>query len=366
MKKIAVFIPSLEGGGAERVALFLVEALAERGYDPDLVVARSTGALLGEPVAQRFVCRLGAANEMLCLPQLLRYLRSTKPDLLFALVHSAMIMAGLAKLVLPEVRLAIGVHNALEVPRRQRFWPRALMGHGLERRLYRDTVGAHAVSHALAAQVERQFGIPSDRLATIYNPVTARPPAGAIPAEHEGWFDRPVLMTAGRLVRQKDHATMIEAFARSGLAGTARLLILGEGGLRRRIERQISALDLADSVLLPGFWPDVPAYLNRSAGFVLSSRHEGFGIVLIEALAAGVPVASFDCPTGPAEILADRGRLVRPGDVDGLAQAMRDIVSGALPPADPAAVARLMDAIDAERIAESYMRFFESCLARAA
>lgn len=365
MKKIAVFIPSLEGGGAERVALFLAEALAERGYEVDLVVARPTGALLTESVARRFMRSLDASNEMLCLPQLIGYLRSAKPDLLFALVHSAMIMAGLAKLAVPETRLAISVHNALEIPRSRRFWPRALLGHAPERWLYRDVVGAHAVSHALAAQVERQFRIPADRLATIYNPVPARPPAGAIPPEHEGWFDRPVLITAGRLVRQKDHATMVAAFARSRLATSARLLILGEGELRNEIERQVASLGLADSVLLPGFLPDVPAYLRRSAGFLLSSRYEGFGIVLIEALAAGVPVASFACPTGPEEILDQRGRLLPPGDIDGLAQAMRDMVSGALPPADPVSVARLMALIDPERIADAYVDFFEGCLARA-
>lgn len=365
MKKVALFIPSLDGGGAERVALFLTEALAKRGFEPDLVVARPTGALLGEPIAKRFMHSLDAPNEMLCLPQLIRYLRGAKPELLVALVHSAMIMAGLAKQAVPGTRLVISVHNAIEIPRRRRFWPRALFGHGPERWLYRDAVGAHAVSHALAAQVQRQFAIPAERLTTIYNPVPARAPAGSIPAGHECWFDRPVLMTAGRLVRQKDHAAMIEAYARSGLAGSARLLILGEGELRSGIERQVTSLGLADWVLLPGFLPDVPAYLERSAGFVLSSLKEGFPLVLIEALAAGVPVASFACPTGPEEILAHGGRLLPPGDVDGLAQAMRDMVSGALPPADPCSVARLMDAIDPARIADAYVDFFEACLARA-
>lgn len=364
MKKIALFIPSLDGGGAERVALFVAEALAERGYGLDLVVARPTGALLDDPVARRFMRSLDAANEMLCLPQLIRYLRGNRPDLLLALVHSAMIMAGLACLAVPETRLAISVHNALEIPRGRRFWPRMLLGYGPERRLYRNVVGAHAVSHALAAQVGRQFHIRSDRIVTIYNPVPARLGIGSIAAEHESWFDRPVLMTAGRLVAQKDHATMVDAFARSGLAGSARLLILGEGELRNAIERQVESLGLAGWVLLPGFLPDVPAYLARSAGFALSSRHEGFGIVLIEALAAGIPVASFACPTGPEEILAYGGRLLRPGDIDGLAQAMRDMVSGRLPPADPSSVARLMAAIDPRRIADAYADFVEACIAR--
>lgn len=365
MTRVALFIPSLEGGGAERVALFLAEALAERGYAPDLVVARPTGALRDDPVARRFMRSLDAPNEMLCLPQLVRYLRSTRPDLMIALVHSAMIMAGIACLVVPETRLAISVHNALEIPRIRRFWPRMLLGYGPERWLYRNVVGAHAVSHALAAQVRRQFRIPPDKLAMIYNPMPTRPDAGTVPAEHEPWFDRPVLMTAGRLVGQKDHAAMIDAFARSGLAASARLVILGEGDLRSAIERQVESLGLAGSVLLPGFLPDVPAYLTRSAGFVLSSRHEGFGIVLIEALAAGIPVASFACPTGPEEILAYGGRLLPPGDIDGLAQAMRDMVSGELSPAEPASVARLMATIDPGRIADAYVDFVEACLARA-
>ena len=107
--KVAVFIPSLQGGGAEQIALFVAGSLAERGVPVDLVVARNVGSLTNHPVATALRVDLGAWNELLCLFRLIRYLRANKPDILFAMVHTAKIMAGLAKLFVPEVRLIISV-----------------------------------------------------------------------------------------------------------------------------------------------------------------------------------------------------------------------------------------------------------------
>ncbi|MEH3035579.1 MAG: glycosyltransferase [Sphingomonas adhaesiva] len=360
--KVAIFLPSLAGGGAERIALFVTGRLVAAGIDARLVAAVGEGALAGHPVYRAHGVDLHAPNEMLSLPALLRYVDAERPDLLFAFVHSAKMMAGLAAKRRAWLRLAISVHNALEVPRRARFWPRAAFGYAPERWLYRDVVAAHAVSRDLAAQVVRQFALPPERVHTIYNPLPDRPAAGAIDPAHEPLFARPVIANAGRMVAQKDQAALLRAFQASGLAGNARLLILGEGPLRGLLEAQVRELGLADSVAMPGFVPDVRPYMARAAGFVLSSRNEGFGLVLAEALSVGCPAASFDCPSGPRELLADGalGRLLAAGDEGGLAQAMRDMVAGTFPrPSDELLAAHLRQ-FDPETIAAQYVALIRS------
>lgn len=362
--KLAIFVPSLAGGGAERIALFVTDTLVKAGYDVDLVVARNVGSLVDHPIAREHRVDLKAANEMLCLRQLVRYVDEVKPQLLFASIHSAKIMAGFAKKARPWLPLAISVHNNLDLPRFQRFWPRAIFGFALERWLYRDVRAVHTVSKKMARQAIRAFAVPESIVRPIYNPVLERGGPSVIDPRHIGYFDRPVLVNAGRLVTQKNHAALIAAFHASGMAGTARLLILGEGPLRPALEKQIRSLGLEGSVLLPGFVPDIRAYLERAQGFVLSSRNEGLPLVLLEALSAGIPVAAFDCPTGPDEILDHGafGRLVPPGDVAGLAAAMRDMLSGVLsaPPAHD--IVAHMQAFQPEHVGQQYLAFIESLI----
>lgn len=365
---VAIFLPSLAGGGAERIALFVTERLRAAGIDARLVVARATGALIDAPLYRTHGVDLRAPNELLSLPALSRYLDRERPELLFAFVHSAKIIAGIAKQRRPWLRLAISVHNALDVPRRARFWPRALFGYAPERWLYRDVVAAHAVSHDLAAQVIRRFALPPQHVHTIYNPLPDRPAAGAIDPAHEHIFARPVIVNAGRLVAQKDQRMLIDSFCQAGVAAQANLLILGEGPLRPALLAQARALGVADRIFLPGFVRDVRPYMARAAGFVLSSRNEGFALVIAEALSMHCPVASFDCPSGPRELLADGalGQLIAPGDAAGLGAAMRAMAAGTVvrPPAE--AVAAHLRQFDPAVIADQYVTLVRSLLSHAA
>ncbi|MCY4489744.1 MAG: glycosyltransferase [Deltaproteobacteria bacterium] len=138
----------------------------------------------------------------------------------------------------------------------------------------------------------------------------------------------PVILSAGRLSAQKDYPTLIKAFSRVAEERPCRLIILGEGRRRRRLERLLKNLGLTDRASLPG-WVDNPfAFMSRAALFVLSSRYEGLPGVLIQALACGSPCVSTDCPTGPAEILrgGELGPLVPVGDPLPLAEAMTSVL----------------------------------------
>ncbi|HEX2251047.1 MAG TPA: glycosyltransferase, partial [Gemmatimonadales bacterium] len=133
-------------------------------------------------------------------------------------------------------------------------------------------------------------------------------------------------MTGGcsRLSRQKDFPTLLRAFAEVRRCRQCRLMIVGEGEERSRLEALARELGVADDVALPGFRENIMAYLAASALFVLSSAWEGLPTVLIEAMAAGTRVVSTDCPSGPREILQNGrlGALVPTGDSSALASAI--------------------------------------------
>jgi glycosyltransferase involved in cell wall biosynthesis len=365
-KVISIFVPSLAGGGAERVAIYVAETLKQAGYEVDLVYARAGGPLRDHPVVHALGVCLNAPNEMLCLPHLVGYLRRRKPDLMIALVHSAKIMAGLACRIYPQTRLVISVHNNLLAPRRYRFWLRRWFGFGLERRLYAHVTAAHSVSLELAEQTSRCFGIPPEKSFTIYNPTRGQGDQTDIPPAHLPLFDRPVILSAGRLVPQKDHASLIRSFAASGLAGQCRLLILGEGPLRAELEQQVKQAGLEGAIVLPGRVPDVRPYLAHAACYALSSRFEGMSLAMLEAMQAGLPIVSYACSCGPAEIL-DNGRLghlIKPGDEVGFAQALRAVINKQGPLPSPQEIEAKLRNFAPEIIAAQYVELVEYCLSR--
>jgi glycosyltransferase involved in cell wall biosynthesis len=163
----------------------------------------------------------------------------------------------------------------------------------------------------------------------------------------------PVIATAGRLVSVKDHRTLITAFALLRSKRPARLVIFGEGPLEAELRAQAAALGMSQSVLLPGYVNDPQACYRAADLFVLSSTSEGFGNVLIEAMAGGVPVVSTDAPHGPREILADGrfGMLTRVGDAEALAAAMAETLDN--PPAPEVLRGRAGD-FGIELIADRY------------
>ena len=179
--------------------------------------------------------------------------------------------------------------------------------------------GIVAVSQGVADDLIRLLPVVSPRVTTIYNPVVTLGHAAkaAVPIKHP-WFDAenvPVLLSAGRLVPQKDYATLLRAFAEVISSRPARLVILGVGPERENLLELAECLKVSQQVDLPGFEVNPFAYMSRSRVFVLSSRYEGFPNVLAQAMACGTPVVSTDCRSGPREILEDGkwGRLVPVG-----------------------------------------------------
>jgi glycosyltransferase involved in cell wall biosynthesis len=225
-------------------------------------------------------------------------------------------------------RVVISERNAMSVVARRarrrfrRVYPRIARG------FFAQADGIIAVSNAVADDLAKSAALPRGRITTIYNPAVTPGLAAAAgaPLDHP-WMagdGPPVVLAVGRLHWQKDFATLLRAFARVRAIGPTKLVILGEGDERRRLEALTRSLGIAADVALPGFEPNPWAWMARARVFALSSLFEGFGNVLCEALACGCPVVSTDCPGGPSEIL-ERGRhgwLVSVGDDRAMAQSL--------------------------------------------
>jgi glycosyltransferase involved in cell wall biosynthesis len=157
----------------------------------------------------------------------------------------------------------------------------------------------------------------------------------------------------GRLEQQKDFPTLIHAFAKVRQMQTAKLVILGSGREEKKLLSLVNELDLSEDVAMLGFVENPYAYMAKSAIFVLSSAWEGFGNVVAEALAAGAPVVSTNCPSGPAEILDNGkyGELVSVGDSQAMAEAILRVLLGEIKSVD----SDWLEQFKLETVAQKYL-----------
>jgi glycosyltransferase involved in cell wall biosynthesis len=328
---IAFYLPSLRGGGAERVIINLAQGITERGLPVDLVLAAAEGAFLDHLPPLVRVVDLRAGRVLRSLGPLIGYLRRERPRaLVSSLTHANVIALVAARLARRATPVIATVHNTMSesTPHQgallRGLWP------VLMRTFYPWASCVVAVSRGAADDLARTTGLPRVGIEVVYNPViTPQVMALARQAADHPWLtapEPPVILGVGRLTRQKDFPTLVRAFAEVRRTRAARLIILGEGEDRPALEALAAQLGIASDVALPGFSRNAVTYMAASALFVLSSAWEGLPTVLIEALAAGARVVSTDCPSGPREILQDGrlGALVPVGDAAGLAAAMID------------------------------------------
>jgi len=335
-KRIAIFLPSLNGGGAERVMVTLANAFAARGFEVDLVLALAQGPYLQNVRTGVRVVDLKAGRVLKALLPLACYLRRERPAAMLAAMTHANVVAILAHMVARvSTRLVISERTTISVEanRARGLVERSI--YTLVPMLYRRPDRIVAVSQDVATDLLRFARLPESAVEFIYNPFDLELIQQRA-AERFGhpWFELgqpPVVLAIGRLNQAKDYPMLIRAFARLRAERRAlRLMILGEGELRPMLESLIAECGLgANEVQLPGFVANPFAYLSRCAVFVLSSRYEGLPGALIEAMACGVPVVSTDCPSGPREILEGGrwGTLVPIGDVDAMTKAIASVLS---------------------------------------
>lgn len=357
-RRVALFFPTFTPGGIERVLLILAREFNSRGIRVHILVADRRGELENQVPDDVRVVDLEAGRVARSLLPLRTYLATEHPDVLLSgHSHANLVCICASMLTRSNITTAVGVHTTESVRLYQGVSSRIISL--LIPWAYRHADHVIAVSEGTAADLSSSTRISSDRISVIPNPVAQ--PSDDVEVDVHPWIeeqDKIVILGAGRLVPTKDFSTLIRGFEKiHQKRPDARLIILGEGKQRPKLESLVSRLDLDESVNLPGFVDNPTPYMAGSDVFVLCSRREGFGLVLVEAMAVGTPVVATNCPSGPAEILGEGryGRLVPPGDVESLAEAIEGTLQV---PKKPQELMQRAEDFAPTVVADQYLKMF--------
>ncbi|MEA5566435.1 glycosyltransferase [Anabaena sp. UHCC 0399] len=338
---VAIFLRTLVGGGAKRVMLNLANTLTEQNFKVDLVLSHLGGPYLSQVSSKVRIVDLKAPKLPLSLPKLVSYLRQNKPLNLLSALHYPCEVAIWAKYISGvSTQVIVSERNTLSQEAKYSPEITARLTPLAARLFYPLADKVIAISKGVANDLAQITKIPAESIQVIYNPViTQEILHKAQESVEHPWFqpgELPVILSVGRLMQQKDFPILIRAFARVLKVRSARLVILGSGRERSHLDKLVRELGLQDHVAMLGFQKNPYAFMARASVFALSSAWEGFGNVLVEAMALGTPVVSTDCPNGPGEIL-NRGKyglLVPVGDDAAMAEAIVNTLSGNCPTVD--------------------------------
>lgn len=356
--RVAIFIPSLSGGGAERSMVNIANEFAAMGIEVDLLLASATGPYLKDVSSKVNVIDFNGTRVVYCLPLLIRYILKHKPSAMLSALRHANVIAIFSKAIsLSKMRLVISERTNFLSSNAFEEGLRPAITRFLMRYTYRYANAIIAISDDVARELSEGIGLRREIIKTIHNPINI----DLVDLKGKESLDSawvrdsaaPILISAGRMVASKGFKDLIQAFAIVHKKRKVRLIILGEGPLYDDLYKLAEDLDVSEDVLLPGFVDNPFSWMKRSTIFILSSHYEGFGNVLVRAMASGLKVISTDCPGGPRTILEGGrwGRLVPVSGPERLAQAIEDSLNDPYSPD----VQERAKAFSAKRIALSYL-----------
>ena len=362
--RVSFFMPGLYGGGGEDVVLKLAAGFVDRGVNVDIVVVKNEGALQGRIPSNVNLVDLNAGRIATSLLPLLRYLRYYSPTVLVSALTPANVIAILACILTgKKLTTVLTEHNIKSTKLGRKdlktwvFTVAAWFTYGWANQI---VTASNRIADDLCSVVQ----LKREKVEVIPNPVfTEELHRKANEEVDHPWFrsDVEVLLGVGRLTPQKDFPTLIRTVARLRENRDVRLILLGEGEERSHLQDLCRELGIEDHVDLHGFVDNPIKYMAHSDVFVLSSAWEGFGIVVVEALASGVPVVSTCGDEGPGEILKDGryGRLVPTGDDKSLSEATLKALNNPDQPATEKERIRRARDFSAEAAIEKYWSIIE-------
>ncbi len=335
--KLAIILPTMAGGGMERMRVHLMQEWAGQGVDMDLVVSRFQGPLCEMVPEQVKIHEVAWRNPLLFPWGLFRYLLKHRPTHILSAANDINAMTLiLGRLACPDAVMVVSVHNHLSTELSQARGIGLLKLRvvvGLLCRVIARAGKVVAVSRSVADDLRTHFPGLGDKLRVILNPVITTQVRERLNLPLEGCpvqLGTPWIVFVGRFVPAKGLDVLLEAFRLIAGKTAAHLILLGEGPLRPKLESMIREMELTGRVYFGGFQDNPLLWMREANLLVLPSRHEGLPNVLIEALACGTQIVATDCPGGSAEILEEGkyGQLVPVENPEALAKAMLRSLNG--------------------------------------
>ncbi len=333
-KHIFLLVSSMEGGGAERVASLLCNYWVFQGYDVTLMPTFSgrgnCAYALDDRVRLEYLAdRVASTRRTLgSMPRRFWALRRAMRE-----SGANVVVSFLSRLNIVTLLASRGLSAPVVVS--ERIYPPALplgpFWELLRRLTYPWAKTVVVQTEDMAEWFDKNC--PKARTSVIANPVVFPLPGGGNEQKPAQWLqrDKHIVLAVGRLEEQKGFDRLLQAFSSLAEEYPAwDLVLLGEGGQRTYLERELEKLGMSGRVHLPGWVGNLPQWYRRAELYVMSSRFEGFPNTLVEAMGHGLPAVSFDCDTGPRDIIRSgvNGVLVTPGrGAAGLADAMANLMA---------------------------------------
>lgn len=335
--KVAFFLPSLEPGGAERNVVNIVNNIDRQKYDVSLVLSEAKGNFLSAIRKDVPIINLDISGNLKLFFRLVKYFRNEDIDIFVSAFPRFNAVSLLAKKFSgSKIKIMITEHlSFLLLPKTAKTLIHRLIARFLFpyfiRFFYPGANAVICVSQGIADEIS-VMTIRQGNISVIYNPVADENILQLAQAkvDHAWFLDSkvPVIVMVGRLSKTKDQPTLFEALDIIVKKRPARLVLVGDGSEKQKLENLARQLGLSDRVAFLGFQDNPYKYMKRASVFVLSSLQEGFGNVIVEAMVCGTPVVATNCKSGPSEIIQDgvNGLLVPPQDAGALADAITRIL----------------------------------------
>lgn len=363
-KKVSFLIPTLKGGGAERVIVNLANEFALKGNHVELVTLNPYGEYKSQVSERVKIIDLGSSRAIFSIFPLIRYVKQHKPDAIISALDYFNIISLLAKMCTnTNTKFIVTEHSTLSLSFQNNKTIVMSLLPKLMKLLYPFADNIIAVSNGVADDLIKKIRISPGKVKVIYNPVLSNQIEKiALESVDCDWLTaktHPVILAVGRLTEAKDFTTLIYAFKKVSEQLPAKLIILGEGEQRNHLEGLVNELNLESQVQLRGFVENPYSYMKNADLFVLSSKWEGLPTVLIEALCIGKKIISTDCKSGPREILSNGkyGTLVPVGDASKLADEIIFNIDSSFSFEPKEELEDYLKKFKAEQVAEEYYNF---------
>lgn len=339
-KSITFIIGGLRGGGAEKVCVTLANGLVNQGYSVDLVVLSLNGAVREKELASEVnLINLDVKHTRYSAVAISRYLKQAKPKIVLSFNRQISVMLGLIRSIM-RLKFTLISRNiiflSIAESKKKGLWHGFIVKH-LIKKFYALSDYFIAQSSAMKVDLIDYLGVEASRVEVINNPVCQivanyqkQVSLGTIVNEAS---IEDYLLCVGRLEEQKAFHYAIEAFSKvAPRYPELRLKIVGQGGLESELKKCAAKFNVLKRVDFEGFQGDMIPYYANAKATLLTSLFEGFPNVLVESITLGTPVVSFDCPSGPSEIIEDgiNGYLVGYQDVNALAEKISLVCDGSI------------------------------------